>query len=619
MLKKEQIVHTVNYCEKFEKDDSDYYIMLSEFIDNSIANFYRNKDKIHTNSKILLKIIIDSSNYKIIFEDNCFGMNSYPFSEGDEIGERMITNREDIIKCFDFFPTPMRKGIRKYGFGMKSAIYWIGKTWKIQTYVESLNEFCEITSTIKNINTIHPQIFDEWKKPEESLYKNIGTRIEIKDLSAIQKERFPKSSWLWEKFENSKDQKRKNYLIYILANKYKFYIKENLEICFEFLGNNSNKKFILDKQNLNKFIFEFENFSQGYENEKKHTNWYNYIVESFEGNEEDLIVSVNDLSSPLVGYKGHNMETIESSVFYNLLKDKKQIKKSFYCRDKGFDGKLKNIRIDLGLISYASIKNNKYITFQEFHGISHFLNNIEITTRPHKHIAITGSGRGGPAYRVVAEVFLEEGYIEPDPNKKGFNPAKLGIITKWVKEIISTTKLIDISQILTNMNRNVIPSLKQKQKQKIKKKEKEFFIRDVLEKISNNSDREFKYNSNDKTITSYDKFTNEPKGTVSLVKNQEEFIFEDQKAEMQEEYINVDNYISETFNELNEKKLKMLLMIFYGLITSIKKELESVITNDILEIDEIHKIINVAVNKQISKAKIRKKLLKEENDEEQNH
>jgi len=95
---------------------------LSEFLDNSTQaseNFKRELDKAFKKEKDFLKvqINIDYDKKTISIEDNSIGMNE------DELKNALKNGR----------PTNLSKGRSKYGLGLKTASFWLGKEWSVET------------------------------------------------------------------------------------------------------------------------------------------------------------------------------------------------------------------------------------------------------------------------------------------------------------------------------------------------------------------------------------------------------------------------------------------------------------------------------------------------------
>ena len=594
----DQIVHTIKYCNAMERMKQDWFIMISEFIDNSIANFERyNKDQ---SAKIVLDIIFNNEEKSFTFIDNCFGMNQFPYEDANESKEKEIEKKEDLLKCFDFFVTNPRSGKRKYGYGMKSAIYWIGKSWEVWTYVKNLNEFAKVSSSIKNsvVDDIHPQLNVKWFNKQNSNFKMQGTKIKVWDFSATQNSRFPEKNYFNTKY--SKELDRQNYLIMVLASRYKIYLENNLEINFKYIDNEGKTpvKYRLDKTNFNDFIFNFEDFNFGYENINDLKEWKKYVAKHCTGGEFELNSQIQQLKTPMIGYFTESGDEIENSIFFDLLLAKKPIRFKFQRGEEGYDGTYKIISIELGLISFGSSIQKSFVSFQDSNGTSHFLNDIEITTRPIDQSKIP-SGRGGAAYRRVAQVYLEQGYIEVDPNKRGFDRTEITKISRWVNKIVEVTKLVEVSKILTNMTNALRPSSKKKSKSNQNLSKKVVNALKVI--LENNTNTKIVETNN--SLLLYEENETKPYKEIQF-SSQDAFIKQESGIDSIEVF---ENYISEQFPKLNPLQHTRIAMIFWKFTDELAKELRVLHDNKQLDINNLKQLIYDVLNKNLSKKSFRRK------------
>ena len=451
MIKKNQEIFSSNWLDSMEQEPLLFHQVLSEFIDNSITNFNKNKEK-NTKKKIKIDIEINLAKDYFKFRDNCFGMNYCPVPNSSPPIQGKVEKSDDIDNCFSFFPTTPREGQNKYGYGMKFALYWIGKDWKVTTNIKNLKKTFVINASLSKALINKDQHVKMFILEKENLnnQKLYGTEIKIWGFSELQKARLPSLNNLSIKYV--KGRERKNYLIFLLAERYKLYLKKYLEIRFFFVSEDEENTidFTLSKKTLSKFIFKYESLP---------INYYYYDNKSWE---EGLRGTIDKIFSNLKEKCSENIlefnnvnfsKRIEPTVFFDKLFNRELVKESFYFKDIGYDGKQKKIKIDLGLISFAQTIENKFITFQAFQGTSFFINKIGITSRPFDHSRSTEKGAGGAFFRVVAEVFLPKDYVEPNKNKISFDNAKKKFILDKINTLRKSTKIEDIAHILTQITK----------------------------------------------------------------------------------------------------------------------------------------------------------------------
>lgn len=97
---------------------------LAEFVDNSIQSFIDKGEAIRAiekeEVKLKIKIIVDTSNKRIVIEDNAGGINREDFQRAIKMG-------------LDSNQRHRSKSLSVYGIGMKSAAIWFSNTWSIET------------------------------------------------------------------------------------------------------------------------------------------------------------------------------------------------------------------------------------------------------------------------------------------------------------------------------------------------------------------------------------------------------------------------------------------------------------------------------------------------------
>lgn len=90
---------------------------LGEFIDNSSASFYENKEKLASVSKLIVNINYDQKEHSLTIEDNAFGMNLEEFKRAIMVGSKTD-----------------KKGSRnEFGKGLKTAATWFGSKWSVRS------------------------------------------------------------------------------------------------------------------------------------------------------------------------------------------------------------------------------------------------------------------------------------------------------------------------------------------------------------------------------------------------------------------------------------------------------------------------------------------------------
>lgn len=144
-------------------------IALSELIDNSISSWIdggKNKKL-----EIEIKYFEDKKIYEII--DNAYGFFS----------------KEHLIKSMHFFSVPKgsENSMNNYGFGMKSAIFWIGENAKIYTKRNNGDEFVGEYLIEDKSDNAPVSVFVNDSNIDGSLKSNMenyshGTKIQINDV-----------------------------------------------------------------------------------------------------------------------------------------------------------------------------------------------------------------------------------------------------------------------------------------------------------------------------------------------------------------------------------------------------------------------------------------------------
>ena len=109
---------------------------LAEFVDNSIQSFRDKQDAIKAidgpKPKLKVRIVISSSDKRIMIEDNAAGINRADFQRAIRMGN-------------DEHRTPQSESLSVYGIGMKSSAIWFSNRWTIET--SSLGSVEKLTTT----------------------------------------------------------------------------------------------------------------------------------------------------------------------------------------------------------------------------------------------------------------------------------------------------------------------------------------------------------------------------------------------------------------------------------------------------------------------------------------
>lgn len=106
---------------------------IAEFVDNSTASYYQNKneiDKLYPDYILKISIRYDSLRKTLFIDDNAWGMNLETFKDALTIAKK-----------------PKYQGGRnEYGMGLKKAASWFGKCWSVDT--KGYGENYKYSSTI---------------------------------------------------------------------------------------------------------------------------------------------------------------------------------------------------------------------------------------------------------------------------------------------------------------------------------------------------------------------------------------------------------------------------------------------------------------------------------------
>lgn len=90
---------------------------LGEFIDNSSASFYENKDKLSDTPKLFVNINYEKKTHTIKIEDNAYGMDLPNFKRAIMVGSK----------------TDKVGSRNEFGKGLKTAATWFGSKWTVES------------------------------------------------------------------------------------------------------------------------------------------------------------------------------------------------------------------------------------------------------------------------------------------------------------------------------------------------------------------------------------------------------------------------------------------------------------------------------------------------------
>ena len=150
--------------------------IFSEFIDNSIASYTKNKnalEKIH-GKDFRLRIDIEKFDDEIIITDNAAGINEKNFQRALQPANKP----EDT------------EGLNEFGMGMKYAAVWISNEWELHSsaigeYVKRSTKFNYDEVTSKGLEEL--PIYENKKQPEDHGTKVILRYLETKHVNPFQR------------------------------------------------------------------------------------------------------------------------------------------------------------------------------------------------------------------------------------------------------------------------------------------------------------------------------------------------------------------------------------------------------------------------------------------------
>ncbi len=210
---------------------------LAEFLDNSTASFFENKDKIHDAERLVVNIEYKEDTHTLLINDNAFGMNSEEFKRAIKVGSR----------------TGKSNSRNEYGKGLKTAACWFGRKWTIESTQLGSDILYKVTIDIDQMmaEKNNKVLIQKDKIDAKEHFTKIKIEKLSKDLNTTKQQN---------------DLKEKIGLIYcrdILNNKVNFYfngkpikytqnpiylfdgkteMKQNIDFSFEFNGREYSTK-----------------------------------------------------------------------------------------------------------------------------------------------------------------------------------------------------------------------------------------------------------------------------------------------------------------------------------------------------------------------------------------
>ncbi len=125
-MKDLELTFTASIAESYKRLAYKLWYALSEFVDNSTQSYYNNKEELDAVLDKEGRKLTVSINYEkgesleesyFIIEDNAYGMD-------EKILRRAFTTGQ---------PPENNTGRSRYGLGMKTASFWLGSAWKVET------------------------------------------------------------------------------------------------------------------------------------------------------------------------------------------------------------------------------------------------------------------------------------------------------------------------------------------------------------------------------------------------------------------------------------------------------------------------------------------------------
>ena len=336
--------------------DADTYVMLSEFIDNSVAKFEQDEK-----GKLKIKIWKDYDKKIFYYEDNAGGISHFP--SDTKQGKTKLTNSEQIQQIFTFFNSKASKGKNKYHVGMKQAMYFFGNTCMLESYFPNIKKSYEISASIAGETN---QKGDVELIIKESKFKSKGIKISITDFDEEQEFRFFDNNAFNDNLKWSL-QEISNNILPLIAEKYKFIFYNIKGMQIEFGCTLKGKKYskILTEKSIPQYCIEFEEFKNK-KYKKNHIETINNIID----NNIRIKNAINSISK---NYLIEGQKNIKEKLFLNKLLKKEPM---FHVINIG-----NGVVVRLGIMDPDI---NNYVTAQAHQGLTLFQDLRAITVRLHR-------------------------------------------------------------------------------------------------------------------------------------------------------------------------------------------------------------------------------------------
>lgn len=356
---------TVRNMTHFMSEDYTIPLLLSEFIDNSIASWENTVSK--DISGLSIKITFyktetqygenTRTKYSIKILDNAGGMTEEVAKKSTEMYDKQDKEENDL---------------NQHGIGMKSACSWFGKDYEFYTkskYEEKTNIIIWKSSD-KKPNDRLAYLFGKKEKDYNEIPTETGTAIFIE---SVREDAFILS--------NSNYSNMSKFIKTFLGWKYKYYLEKGLEIIikYEYSGDANYIETEDNILNIKPFQIDFwkkEDFLKNLE--KKNKNNPNFNIKEIE---EELISRIKEIMNKTT--PGSEKWEICEKILSNK-EVKINVKRDFNL------GKMKTLEItNLGIISPDNKYKTKY-SLKNICGLSTFHHERGIDIGPVDDKAFTG-------------------------------------------------------------------------------------------------------------------------------------------------------------------------------------------------------------------------------------
>ncbi len=163
-----KIIATYEMIRGYRNRATNYWLAISEFIDNSIASYIK-KDRNNSVSGLEVNITFDyrkHSNRKLIIRDNANGMDGYDLEQAMQPNSRHGKSDTQY---------------NQYGVGMKLGIFWYGENVTIYSKQKGNSEYCIDLNTHGADSTIAVEVQSKISNMQK-IKTDSGTVVEISHL-----------------------------------------------------------------------------------------------------------------------------------------------------------------------------------------------------------------------------------------------------------------------------------------------------------------------------------------------------------------------------------------------------------------------------------------------------